>query len=44
MIYGWKYEAVEEIALALAKEGVTSFLATTITNPVDYTSTRTRKS
>lgn len=31
-------EAIEEIAFALAKEGVTSFLATTITNPVDYTS------
>ncbi|WP_210469788.1 N-acetylglucosamine-6-phosphate deacetylase [Sporosarcina sp. 6E9] len=31
-------EAVEAIAHALPKEGVTSFLATTITNPVDYTS------
>ncbi|QUW21532.1 N-acetylglucosamine-6-phosphate deacetylase [Sporosarcina sp. Marseille-Q4063] len=31
-------KAVEAIAFALTKEGVTSFLATTITNPVDYTS------
>ncbi len=30
-------EAFEGIALALAKEGTTSFLATTITNPVAYT-------
>lgn len=33
-----KREAFEGIALALAKEGTTSFLATTITNPVSYTS------
>jgi len=33
-----KQEAFEGIALALAKEGTTSFLATTITNPVSYTS------
>lgn len=29
--------AYKEIAQAFAKEGVTSFLATTITNPLDYT-------
>lgn len=33
-----KQEAFEGIALALAKEGTTSFLATTITNPVSYLS------
>jgi len=33
-----KQEAFEGISLALAKEGTTSFLATTITNPVSYTS------
>ncbi|WP_318615612.1 N-acetylglucosamine-6-phosphate deacetylase [Sporosarcina sp. YIM B06819] len=30
-------EAFEGIALALAKEGTTSFLATTITNPIEHT-------
>ncbi|CAM3228937.1 N-acetylglucosamine-6-phosphate deacetylase [Filibacter tadaridae] len=33
-----KQEAFEGIARALAKEGTTSFLATTITNPVSHTS------
>lgn len=31
------HEAFEGIALALAKEGTTSFLATTITNPIEHT-------